>query len=411
VLSSDGGLAIAVGPEEVVAVATTTGDRAWSAERTYGPSSPPALAQTDDGDVVVFTEGSGDADSAIQAVNATDGSNAWPNAAPLEAVSRTGVTVQGNTAFVGDDRGNISAFDVGSGDPLWTVRLAGRTLAPLTATSGVVVATVAGGSPEAPIVTALDASSGRRLWEAEPDVFAAGATSGVIEGGRYAVGLPDRSVHSFDLSDGSEVWTSRSFFSLPSPFGAGAAVGGDVVFVYFGDLAGDVRRLDGRTGQLVWDHPLNTPVLRSAPVVSGSTIVVGLRDGGLAAIDAATGDQLARLDAGPGLLGPIAVSPSRLVAVRGGLQAGLVAFEHDAGATLSRTPSPSVLDPIGLASRFALAVLIVVLVLFVPSRLLLSRQGPAFDALDSGEALDVDERNDPVEAPPSRGGRIGDDRS
>lgn len=412
VIASDDGLAIAVGPTEVVAVALATGDLAWSIERTYGPSSAPALARSDAGDVVLFTLGSNAEDSGLMAVNAADGSDAWPDAAPLEAVSRTGVTVDGDAAFVGDDRGNVSAFDVATGRRRWTAPLAGRTLAPLAAGSGVVIATVAGGSPEAPTLTALDASSGRRLWQAQPEVFAAGATSGVIQGGRYAVGLPDRSVHSFDLSDGAEAWTSRSFFSLPSPFGAGAAVDGDVVFVYFGDLAGDVRRLDGATGRLVWDYPLNTPVLRSPPVVSGSTVIVGLRDGGIAAIDAATGDQLARLDAGPGLIGPIAVGPTELVAVRGGLEAGLLALEHDASGTLSRTPSPSVLDPIGLASRFALAALLVFLALFAPSRLLLAREGPAFDAVGAGEERGDDEDpGDRAGAAPRRNGDIGEDGS
>jgi PQQ-like domain len=381
VVSVEDELAISVGPTGVVAVDLSSGEGAWSTDREAGPSSAPALAEAGGRDVLVYTQGSSGDDASIMGIDASDGSDAWRRPAPLKAVSRTGVVVEAETAFVGDDRGNVYAFDAASGRSLWSTQLAGRTLAPLTATPDVVVATVAAPtSPETPVVIALNASSGAQMWDAHPNVFAAGATSGVVVDGRFALGLPDRAVHAFDLSDGGEAWSSGAFFSLPSPFGAGAVVDGDVVFVYFGDLAGDVRRLDAATGRLVWDYPLNTAVLRSPPAVSGSDIVIGLRDGSLAAIDAATGDLVFRSPPASGLLGPIAVAPSVLVAVRGGTDAGLVAFEHDASGAVERVPSPAKLDPARLATGFLAAALVVIAVLLVPSRLLLAREGPAFDA-------------------------------
>jgi outer membrane protein assembly factor BamB len=389
------GLAVAVGPREVIAVDVETGEEAWKVDRTYGPSATPALAG--EAAVLVYTQGSGVDDSSVMALDPRDGEDAWDEPLPLKAVSRTGVTVEGQTAFLGDDRGNIYALRASSGELLWSVRLPGRTLAPLAAQGETVVATVAGSDPDLPIVTALDAASGERTWQVEPEVLAAGATSGVIQGQTFAVGLPDRAVHAFDLADGSSRWTSRPFFSLPSPFGGGAAYEGDFVFVFFGDSTGDVRRLDGSTGEVVWDYPLNSAVLRSSPVVSGSAVVVGLRDGAIVALDGASGEQLFRGAPASGLIGPLAVTPQLIVAVRGGHEAGLVAFEHDPSGTIERLPSPSHLDPVALVSSFAAATAAVLLILMLPSRLVAAKRGPAFeDEFDGGsDGTDGDEDEDP----------------
>jgi outer membrane protein assembly factor BamB len=398
VIVEDPALAVAVGPRAVIAVDVETGESAWEVDRTYGPSATPALAGDPEAAVVVYTQGSGVDDSSVMALDTHDGDGAWDEPVSLKAVSRTGVTVEGQTAFVGDDRGNVYALRASSGELLWSVRLPGRTLAPLAAQGETVVATVAGSDPDLPIVTALDAASGERMWQVEPEVLAAGATSGVIQGQTFAVGLPDRAVHAFDLADGSSRWTSRPFFSLPSPFGGGAAYEGDFVFVFFGDSTGDVRRLDGSTGELVWDYPLNSPVLRSSPVVSGSAVVVGLRDGAIVALDGASGEQLFRGAPASGLVGPLAVTPQLIVAVRGGHEAGLVAFEHDPSGTIERVPSPSDPDPVALVSSFVAATAAILLILMLPARLVAAKRGPAFDDEYEGarDGTDGDEDEDPT---------------
>ncbi len=223
VIVGDPALAVAVGPLEVVAVDIETGEAAWEVDRAYGPSAAPAFAGGPKAGVVVYTQGSEVDDASVMALDPRNGEVAWDEPVSLKAVSRTGVVVEGETAFLGDDRGNIYALRASSGELLWSQRLPGRTLAPLSAKGGIVVATVAGSDPDVPIVTALDATSGERQWQVEPEVFATGATSGVIQGQMFALGLPDRAVHAFDLADGSSRWTSGPFFSLPSPFGGGAA--------------------------------------------------------------------------------------------------------------------------------------------------------------------------------------------
>ena len=60
-----------------------------------------------------------------------------------------------------------------------------------------------------------------------------------------------------------------------------------------------------------------------------------------------------------GQLRSIAVTRDRLVAVRGGERAGLIAFDTDPGGALVRVPSPTVLDPGRFFGAFAIGALIV----------------------------------------------------
>ncbi len=167
-----------------------------------------------------------------------------------------------------------------------------------------------------------------------------------------------------------------------------------------------MRRLDGSSGEVVWDFPLNGAVLRSAPVVSGSAVVLGLRDGAIVALDGDAGEQLFRGPPGSGLIGPIAVTPELLVAVRGGREAGLVAFEHDPSRSIERVPSPSDPDPVALVSSFVAAAAAVLLILLLPARLLAGRRGPAFEDELSGHR---DETHVDADGPPDDLATDGED--
>jgi outer membrane protein assembly factor BamB len=123
-------------------------------------------------------------------------------------------------------------------------------------------------------------------------------------------------------------------------------------------------------------------------------VLVGTNDGRLSAIDIESGDLVWQSAESPGLLGAIALSPETVVAVKGGKQAGLVAFVHDLQGSLVRVPSPTVLDLTALLGRYALAFVAVGVVLYVPLRLLRRRLGPAFaeaESEDGGETEDEEE--------------------
>ncbi|MGH2540973.1 MAG: hypothetical protein ACRDGK_10655, partial [Actinomycetota bacterium] len=55
-----GDLAIAVGPEHVIAVDVETGERSFTVDRDLGPSVPGAVASVGGSDAFVYTQGWGD---------------------------------------------------------------------------------------------------------------------------------------------------------------------------------------------------------------------------------------------------------------------------------------------------------------------------------------------------------------
>lgn len=375
VIGQRAGIAITVAPEEVVAVDLESGSEAWSIPRALGPSAPPAIAEAGGEIALLYTEGKGDENTALTAVDLDERKELWESPVAMEAASRTGVTVSDGTAFVGDQRGNVTAVDVASGEQRWIREAGGPLEAPLTVAGDRLIVVTSPDERSAPEVLALSVGTGEREWTAEPSAFAVGAASvPVADGERVYIGFPDGSVQAFDLDDGAAAWTSRRFYSAFSPWMTGATVPDGVLL---SDISGDVRRLGAGDGATAWDFALNEIVVRSSPIVSGTTAVVGFADGGMGALDVARGRLIWRRGGGgSGLIGAFAVTRELLVAVRGGEEGGLVGYEHDPDGALIDLRSPS--EPVAgaLLGWFALAAVAVIGVLFVPLRLAAARLGP-----------------------------------
>jgi hypothetical protein len=114
------------------------------------------------------------------------------------------------------------------------------------------------------------------------------------------------------------------------------------------------------------------------------------------AVGADSGHLVWESEATPGLTGTIALGPDVVVAVKGGKEAGLIAFEPDPEGTLVDLHSPTELDAGTTLSRYAVAAAVVLVGVLVPGRLLRRRLGPAdlsggIDRDDAGETEDEDE--------------------
>jgi outer membrane protein assembly factor BamB len=231
----------------------------------------------------------------------------------------------------------------------------------------------------------LDEGTERVRWKVFPQATSTVGSAPAAGEGFVVVGSADRLVRSIAAQDGSQLWGSLvlSFFS---PATAPAFVGDAV---YAADLSGGLYRFDADDGERRWSHQLNDVVFRSAPVVSGPTVLLGLNSGRLVAIDAGTGHLVWESEDTPGLVGTIALGQDVVVAVKGGSQAGLIAFEPDPDGTLVDVSSPTELDAGTTLGRYAVAVVLVLILVLVPGMLLLRRLGPA--DLSSGAELEDDE--------------------
>jgi outer membrane protein assembly factor BamB len=444
---ASGEIVITVGPDQVLGVDVATGGEGWSVPRDEGPPTTPAVATLGERTVVVYTEGFGDGPGAPDASGSASAepsvsSSASPSAGdggdgggdggggaggdepfdshlaafdlatreplwdpvPLSAVSRTGVVVDGGTAFVGVNGGTVYAVDLNDGSISWTAEL-GRPLGtPLTvADSTVLVGLQLEAAGTLPTLVALDATDGEERWRVDDDSAAGVIAAAAVGQGRAFVtfsGRQESSVDGIDLETGRRLWrTGFPRFFDPTAT-APPVVTDDAVFV--ADFGGQVFALDPATGNEIWDFALNESVFQSAPVAVASHVIVGTLEGTLTALDGSSGNLVWRSDTSDesGPIRSLAVIGDRLVVVRAGGDGGLSAFEHDPDGILVDEESPTRPDPVALAGGIAAAGLIVGGLTLVLGRVLSRRVGPAFDEGDSddfdpGPDDDADPDDDP----------------
>ena len=197
-------------------------------------------------------------------------------------------------------------------------------------------------------------------------------------------------MRALDAADGTERWATL-VLSLFSP---ATALAFDDQSVFAADIAGGLYRLDAADGRRAWSYHLNEVVLRSSPVVSGSSVLLGLGDGRLIAIEVASGHLVWQSAPSPGLVGTLALASDAVIAVKGGRDAGLIAFEHDQGGTLIDVPSPTQLDAGTTLTRWGLAAVIVFVVAVGPGSLAKRRFGVAAKGDAGGDGSDPDAEPD-----------------
>ena len=406
-------LAISVGRASVYAVDVATGEVAWDVARADGPVSSPAIASggrltllyVDGGASTTPSPSPTPADgspspspddeaeaagASLVAIGLEDQREVWR--VPLGAESRSGVTVDGDVAYVGDQDGTLYAVDIADGTVRWTSEMSGRIDISIAASDGRAVAISRSDDSRRVVVAAHDADDGERLWQITPQLSATAASSAALTDEAVIVGLADRLVRAFGLEDGEERWSSLGL-QLFSPLTA-PAVGEDAVYV--ADIGGGLYRLDPVDGDRGWSFQFNEVVVRSSPVIIDRWVLLGLNDGRLVAVDAASGRLNWQSAPSEGLAGTIAVSSEAIVAVRGGNDPGLVAFENDPDGQLIDEPSPTELEAGTTLSRIAVASVIVLAAALVPGVLIRRRMGDralvATDAVDEAD----DEREDQV---------------
>jgi outer membrane protein assembly factor BamB len=415
-----GDVSVTVGPEAVYGVDLSDGSIAWEIPRQGGPISPPAVGTVGGQDVLVYLEGPapvsaeggpspttgtdatttpatgatattptdateddvGDGEEVSELVGVTlaDRTERWR--VRLDATARSGVTIEGDAVYVGDQGGTLSAFSLTDGTSRWSNSVTGRIDTPVAVADGAVSAVARDSDESRVALVSFDAATGERSWP--PFVVPATSTAGSgpsAAGGRVFLASADRVVRAVNGDDGTEVWSSL-VLSLFSPTTAPALGDGSV---FAADFGGGLYRLEAGDGERVWSHQLNEVILRGTPVVSGDAVLVGLADGRLVAIDVASGHLVWQDDLTEGSLGAVAIGDDVLVAVTGGPKAGLVALEQDPEGALVDVPSPTEFDPATTFARYAAAAAIVFAVAFVPGIYARRRFGSGVEPASEGD--------------------------
>jgi outer membrane protein assembly factor BamB len=408
------GLVVAVATEEVISWDLVTGSRVWSVPRTRGPVSQPAVALVGDRPVLLYTEGgagdplepratgptgsgstpspspqdqpAGPADSRLVAIDIGTREPLWE---PIELTetSRSGVTVDGDRAYVVDVQGRVFAIDLAAGTVAWSRSVKRAVDGPPAVAEGVVVVT-GRGSTEVPgaSVVALGAADGSVRWRRNvdaPGIVFPSAPS--IADGLAIATLTDFSLRAWDLATGDPRWSVSVGYPPrfpPIPLDSGVAIEEDAIFV--GDQIGSVYRFDAVSGDRVWDFAVNEAITFGAPVLSGGSLLIGTDDGSVHALDPETGERLWRHEQS-GQIRSLTPAGSVVVAVRTGSGSGLDAYGPDPDGRLLREASPTTPDYLRMLGSFALAAVPLAGIALVAGRLLVARVGPAFEEPDSDE--------------------------
>ena len=426
-----GDLAVSVGNEAVSGIDVVSGALEWRVPRDGGPLSMPAIGAGPRGRILVYLDGPGPNDeggapegspspsasaapsgspsttgpspppagpdeqpdaSTLVAVSLADRTELWRT--PLGETSRSGVTIAGTNAFVGDRAGTVYAVSLESGTITWSADVDGHVDSAVAVADGQAVAVARNTDTGQVVVAAFDELTGERSWP--PLAIQANSTAGTAPsagGGSVYIGSADRRVRALDAKGGSERWATL-VLSLFSP---ATSLAFDDESVFAADIAGGLYRLDVADGGRRWSFHLNEVVLRSSPVVSGSSLLLGLSDGRLVALDVASGHLVWESAASAGLVGTIALSSDSVIAVKGGRDAGLIAFEHDPQGALVDVPSPTQLDAGTTLTRWALAAVIVFVVALLPGIWATRRLAVVADGETGDDDLDRDP--EPEEAP------------
>lgn len=210
-------------------------------------------------------------------------------AIPLAGASNTSPIVYKGLVFIGDNAGNILAYDASgvSSVPVWSKATSGQVVSSMVADKEIIYAISQDGN-----LYALNYATGELLFTHSLGVSGQDKTSPAVYAGCLygATGYPKTSVYCFNLASKSMVWTKDvgNYVHSSPAFGDG--------IVYIGVNDGKLYALDAYTGETKWYFQTNGGVGLSSPCVSadGSRVYFtsGNFDKKIYAFNAKTGELI-----------------------------------------------------------------------------------------------------------------------
>jgi outer membrane protein assembly factor BamB len=406
----EGDVVVAVGRTRVYLLDAATGEVRATVIRQDSRVTEPAVADVDGRPLLLFVQGEGEATSLVAVdLSMVTPAQAWTF--PLGDDSLSGVTVagaDGDVALVGDRQGEVHAVTLaevaeGESRELWTREVGGNPGAAIAGDDSLAYVPVIDTETGRSRVVALDLSDGRPRWTFEAPAagtnFGTTLTSTAVDDHQVVVGFPDRTVRSVDPRSGVErstgvvrgllLTTPTTIRSTPI-LSDGDIYLEDIISGVSDFLPSALYRIDGDTGERVWDFQFDASPSRSAPLVSGEVVYIGLGDGRVAAVDREAGDLVWEGDTGNAPVLGLAAAGDLIVAATGGRSGGLVALRHVDGP-LVRVQSPTRLDTGTMLANLGIGFLVAVVGLFLLFGVILRRFGPRRfrdDGAPTGETAD-----------------------
>lgn len=222
-----------------------------------------------------------------------------------------------STVYVGSTVGLLHALDASTGATRWVYDVGGDLLG----TANFYAPSDAAESPRLYVIErgegklhCINPANGERFWRTDPVARCDG--SAALSNGMIVYGSCASALHLHTAVEG------RLLFTIPMcadcQIASGPAFVGDEV--YSGDHSGRFFRADARTGKVVWINEDSKKEIFTTAALGGELVVFGSEDGGVYALERATGKQRWRHDTGKSPTSPVIAADKVVVGVDGVLQ-------------------------------------------------------------------------------------------
>ena len=207
-----------------------------------------------------------------------------------------GFARRGRRAWYTTASGSVRCIRIGDGKQLWSKDFPGKIFSTPAVCGRYLIFGCTDG-----FIYALNARNGRTLWTARAGKSV--LASPVIRDGRVFIGASDGIFRALDLRSGRELWRFDGVdgFVECRPFADGQQV-------VFGSWSNKLYSLDPQTGALQWtwrckkSSRMYSPAA-TWPLKAAGRIFIAVPDRKVYALDAATGEELFRVDGGREAIG------------------------------------------------------------------------------------------------------------
>jgi len=219
---------------------------------------------------------------------------AWTNGtlAKQEYFTKLKPYVTAQVVYGADHSGKVVALDANTGKKLWNISTGKKWIAGPTLFENKLLLTT-----KDAMLVALDASDGHQLWEAKVSSEVLAPPTG--SQGIVLVHAIDGAVSAINANNGSPIWrVDQSMPSLSLHYSSSPVIAGNSVLVGF--ASGKLQAFDLRSGLVEWERAITQPRGRSElqrmvdisadPVVVGDTAYAINYQGKLAAVDVKSGN-------------------------------------------------------------------------------------------------------------------------
>jgi outer membrane protein assembly factor BamB len=264
----------------------------------------------------------GSKDNYVYALGVATGRQAWKTQVGWVLLAPQ---VVGEMLCLAIDTGEFSALRASSGTVVWQAQtgVPAAFARPWAVSSGNVILCSASGP-----LQAYDVATGRqgRAYGSQDQVYrAVGAAGGII----YALD-ESGTLHAFNAGTGALLWNTMVATDGDIPSTSVVTGDGDI---YIGTTGGTLYSVDARTGRPNWSYATGNG-LETDPVAADGAVYVADTSGNLHAIAAASGKPVWRHASAPGIAGP-AVSGGKVYIATGIALQELDAKSGDAGWSYS----------------------------------------------------------------------------